>query len=446
MSQYKPVIKELANSKGLQLLVISILAMFYSIIFGNYRMVIIFQMVLIVAFYIIHRKLPPSTKLDREKFFTTISIFITVVIGMYGSGHETLAGEILLSIAYYGILSLSLNISTGHVGVVNFGVIAQVAVGGIIFGLATLNFGVDIFLAVIYGMIGAAVFSALLASTTLRLREDYFAIVSVTLGEIIKQIMKTEPTVHAPKDPKTGKYSAFPGIIKPPTPFGDSYANFVDGTFMAHVPYRVFLGIFCCFLLALVFLCTQLLSYSPYGRVLRAIREEELSTSTYGKDLFNYRVGVFAISGAIAGLGGAILAWQLSGIYPEQLTPIDTFFAWTIIIIGGRGNNKGTIAGTIIFVMTQRMSLFLNDADIFNRYGVNDALQKIAPHAPPISMGYIQLIFVGLLIVFFLRFYPQGLIAEEPFRPLIKGYELPPPGSQADSVEVSSKPTKEVPS
>lgn len=368
---------------------------------------------------------------NRMKFRYTIvnlgSILLTFII----VGYSPLAAEIILFVVFYLTLAISLNMSTGLIGVLNFGVVAQLTVGAIVFALSTVNFGMAVLPAILLAMFAAAGFSALIAITTLRLRDDYFAIVSITIGEIFRQFLRTEPTLRGPLR-EDGNLPTTEGILNIPQPFFEMYSQMSDGTFLEGISYRFFLGAIGILMVIVLFILADLILKSPYGRVMKSIREDDLVTSTYGKDLLRYKVEVLALSGAIAGLGGVFYAWIFTVLFPDYFQPLYTFFVWVVLIVGGRGNNHGMVVGAIAFVLLRRMSLFFNDLDIFYVKWLNSIVKLINPTAPDVSMTYLQLSIVGIVLILFIRFYPSGLVPEEPFRPKIRGVELPPPGSQSE--------------
>jgi ABC-type branched-subunit amino acid transport system permease subunit len=405
---------------------------------------------IIIIFLLLQTGLDYDEKyINSQKFKGVLINFIGMMITFYAVGYNTLASEVMIYVAFYAIAGLSLNMSTGLVGVLNFGVIAQIAVGSVTYAVLTVNHDVPIILATLAAMLVSAIFSGLIALTTLRLRDDYFAIVSITLGEIFRQILKTEVTLRGPLI--SGDFPTTPGIFNIPIPLKGPYQTLMKNIsgfefagyqilpddLLETYTDRFLLGILGLVLLGLSYWFITRLIYSPYGRLLKSIREDELVTSTYGKDIFRYKVEVMTISGALAGLAGAYTAWIFPGIFPENFLPTVTFFIWTVFIIGGRGSNKGIIVGAIAFTLLERMSLFFNNQEgtTVNVWinSLNDLIHSLNENAPEeIAMAYLQLSIIGLVLVLFIRFAPRGLIPEEAYRPSIRGIRLPEPGSQSE--------------
>lgn len=419
----------------------SIFMAILSLLFTNFDFITSFLFVLefliLVWFFIQHKSNFDETYINDMRFRTILVFFLSIETVLVARGLDTLAKEILLFVCFYSIITISLNMCTGMVGVVNFGVVAQVAVGSVTFGVLTVNYNFSLFIAAIFAMLASAIFSGLIGITTLKLRDDYFAIVSVTIGEIFRQILKTEPMTRGPFV-REGVPPSTPGILNIPQPFKESFDNFMANSFLKDsflddLGYRFFLGLIGIVLVLVIYLLSNKILYSPYGRILKSIREDEDVASTYGKYVFRYKVEILTISGAIAGLGGVYMTWIFLSIFPENFVPIMTFFAWTVLIVGGTGNNKGVIVGAITFIMLERMSLRFNDQGSILVSSLNAIVGALNPNAPrTVSVAYFQLLIIGIVLILFLRYAPRGIIPEERYRPTIRGVKLPPPGSQSE--------------
>ena len=136
---------------------------------------------------------------------------------------------------------------------------------------------------------------------------------------------------------------------------------------------------------------------SPWGRVLKAIREDEEVARALGKNVFWYKLQSLMLGGAITGLSGALYVWQLTAVYPDQFKPIATFNGWTIVVLGGTGNNIGTLLGATIFWTYQTVSRFFLD-DLFP---FTDA-----------QLGALRIMLIGLLLIVLMMVRPQGLLGK----------------------------------
>jgi branched-chain amino acid transport system permease protein len=138
---------------------------------------------------------------------------------------------------------------------------------------------------------------------------------------------------------------------------------------------------------------------SPLGRVLKSIRDDELASKSIGKFTYRYKLLALTIGSGIAGLAGALYAFYFLYLNPDTFIPLITFLIWVMVIIGGMANNAGVILGTAIVILINRLTQIAKDY-------IN----------LPLEPNYFQAMLVGLLIILFLMFRPQGLVPEKPVR------------------------------
>ncbi len=307
----------------------------------------------------------------------------------------TYAENILIYIGIYGIVALSLNLEYGYTGLGNFGKVAFFMLGAYVYAIAA-QAGLNFALCFVLAAIVAGLFGFLVSLPALRLREDYLAIVTLTFGEIMRMILKGEEWIA----------NGVRGIsISPALPF--YHAGYQAGL-LANIA-LVF------FFLGLCYVLTQLLTNSPYGRIIRAIREDQLATDAYGKHVTRYKAQVFMVGSALAGLGGALFAQFIGYIVPDSFLPTVTFTIWIMVILGGPGNNWGAILGAAVVMVLQ------NGANILKDY----------VHLP-IDPNNLQNILFGVLITLVLFYRPSGLLKESPVRlPVGKAARAPVPVARA---------------
>ena len=147
----------------------------------------------------------------------------------------------------------------------------------------------------------------------------------------------------------------------------------------------------------LAFLTVEKLSRSPYGRVLRAIRDNEVAADAYGKNIVKVRMQVLVIGSALAGLAGALYAFYMGTVHPDDYSPLKTFVVWIMVIMGGRGNNTGAAVGALIYLLVNRTISFI----------------KHWLYAP-FDVNYLSYLIFGAIIILILIYKPQGLIPEKP--------------------------------
>jgi neutral amino acid transport system permease protein len=174
---------------------------------------------------------------------------------------------------------------------------------------------------------------------------------------------------------------------------------FVNGIIaLSNYTYKAGLMVFLLLILALIYTALDFLEQSPWGRILKAIREDEEIPRALGKNVFWYKLQAFMLGGAIAGLAGAFLAWQLSTIYPTNFEPLLTFNAWIIVILGGSGSNAGTLLGAIIFWAYDSLTRFvLPQLHIFN-----DS-----------QLGAFRIMVIGLILMILMLWRPQGILGKK---------------------------------
>ena len=287
--------------------------------------------------------------------------------------------DLIVFIGIFGIVALSLNLEFGFAGLANFGKVAFFLIGAYTYAVLS-QIGTPFYLCLIVGALISAVFGLLISLPALRLRADYLAIVVLTFGEILRLIVKAERWIAG------GMWgiSVSPAITIAGTP--------------PRIDVLVNIGLvyFCLFL---CFLTAQLLTNSPYGRVMRAIREDEVAAETLGKDRAKYKAQVFMLGSAMAGIAGGLYAQYLQFIDPYMFMPMITFTVWIMVLLGGPANNWGALLGAGL------VQLFDRGANIAKDYFIL-----------PVDPSNLQYILFGALIIFVLLYRPQGLLKESPVK------------------------------
>lgn len=303
---------------------------------------------------------------------------------------------ILTTAAIYAIAGVGLNMQYGEGGLLNFGFVAFMAIGGYTTVLllphqqgstsTELTSGLPLYLAVVLGMLAAAAVGALFAIPALRLRADYLAIVMIALAEILRISLRSVPEVTG------GVYgvSSFTSSLQNLRP------GFLDevGSAMRVQPSQLWIALVAWSCLLLVTVATALLMRTPWGYLLRAVRDDEYAVRSLGKRSTLVKLQVLMVGGAIGGLSGSLLSFQLSHVTPDIFQPQVTFFIFAIVILGGTSNPWGPLVGSIIFwvVLTQSGTL---------------AAQYLGSGTVAAALRYIL---VGILIVALINFRPHGIL------------------------------------
>lgn len=283
---------------------------------------------------------------------------------------------VVLIAAIYAIFALGLNLEWGFTGVINFGHVAFLAIGAYTTALLSLS-GVPLLPSVIAGMALAGLCGGLLGIPTLKLREDYLAIVTLGFAEIIRFFLLNEEWL-------TRGPMGLHGYSRP-------FEELIPGD------YNFFLLLFVIVVLVLCYLIFEKLIKSPWGRVLKSIREDEDVPTSLGKNVFSYKIQSLVLGSAIAGLAGSLLAFYLQYINPRNFMPIETFYAWIAVVLGGSGNNKGTLLGAVI---------------LWSFFSATRFAQGYVPLSPT-QVGALRIMFIGLLLIILMMFKPEGLLGKK---------------------------------
>jgi branched-chain amino acid transport system permease protein len=278
----------------------------------------------------------------------------------------------------YALMALGLNVIWGMAGMINLGLVGFFAVGGYVSALLTLKLGVPIPLAVAAAAAMAAAAGVVVAVTTGKLRGDYLAIVTLGFSEVVRLVASNEIWLTNGTD----------GISRIPGPW--------RGKVTPEEFNLIFLAIVVIVVLVTVFLL-QRVRHSPFGRVLRAIRDDDQVTAVAGKWVIFFKVEAFVIGAAVIGLAGALYGHYTSYISPDNYVPLITIYIVLALSAGGTGNNWGAVVGSILVVFFLESTRFIKD---------------LLPFLKPVQVAAVRefLIASGLILV--LHFRPQGLIPE----------------------------------
>lgn len=283
-------------------------------------------------------------------------------------------------ILIYAILALSLNLQQGYTGLPNFGLIGFYGIGAYATASIIVQ-GINPIIGIILGMLIATVFGIAITLPAIRIREIYFAIITIAAAEIIRIIFRNEKAIG-------GEYPQL-GIFNIPLLFGLDYEMHKIISFLL-----LLLVVVC------IYLILQFIIYSmPFGRVLKAIREDEDAVKALGKDPVRYKLIAFTIGAIIASFAGSMWVLTQRGITPDGIMPLWTFMIWIMVLLGGMGNNKGVIMGAILIT------------------GIQQIMQELKFYIPTEVLDSNQIIsltwtIIGILIVLVIIFLPRGVLKE----------------------------------
>ncbi|MBX9258610.1 branched-chain amino acid ABC transporter permease [Desmonostoc muscorum CCALA 125] len=361
-----------------------------------------------------------------------------------------------ISTASFALFALGLNLQWGFTGLINFGHIAFMTLGAYTTVLLSLK-GVPLLISALAGAMVAAFLGLIIGFATLRLREDYLAIVTIGTGELIRLVVNNQELPVG----NSWVSGAF-GVQSYPIPFSTQPSLFFRlvmiglltllavvtlftlwrwirtaqrfraadssqrlsskqelasrlgvGIVLAVLAVAIYISgviglynynpkaglmLVLLLVLALVFWRLEILVRSPWGRILKAIREDEEIPKALGKNVFWYKLQSLMLGGAIAGIAGAFFAWQLGAIYPDNFQPQLTFDTWIMVILGGSGNNIGTILGAVIF--------FAYDAI------TREVLPRIVP-LDEARLGAFRIMVIGFILMVLMIWRPQGILGKK---------------------------------
>lgn len=285
----------------------------------------------------------------------------------------------IVSIAcIYAILTLGLNLQWGFTGVVNYGLYGVFAVGAYTSGLLTVN-GIPFPIAFICSFIISGIYVLLAAIPTLRLKyEDQFAMASIGIAEIVNMFLNNERWL-------TGGSGGLSGI--PPIFVGSSR--------------DICYGLFLLFLVALFYLFLRRLTESPFGRVLRATREDEVATMILGKHTFRLKIYSVFIGSVIVGAAGSLYAHYITFISPSMFGIHVMFFVFIALILGGIGRNEGSLIGAFLLMSFSEGTRFARDYIPF----IETVLGG--------KWAYFRQIIFGMFFLILIMYKPKGLLKEK---------------------------------
>ncbi|MBD2774962.1 branched-chain amino acid ABC transporter permease [Iningainema tapete] len=361
-----------------------------------------------------------------------------------------------ISTSIFGLFSLGLNLQWGFTGLINFGHVAFMTLGAYTTVLLSLK-GFPLLISSLAGAVLAALLGLVIGFSTLRLREDYLGIVTIGVGELIRLVVNNQelpvgdswtpgafgvqsyriPISEPPGLPirfvMIGLFTLLTGIIiwqlwhwiqraKPSRVIDTNKKVGNQQEYVSRLVVGIFLGLLAATIyisgvialydynpkaglmflssiaFAFVFWRLEILVRSPWGRVLKAIREDEQVPKALGKNVFWYKLQALMLGGAIAGISGTFFAWQLSAIYPDNFQPQLTFDAWIMVILGGSGSNIGTILGAVIYFTYDALT--------------REFLPKLFP-LDEARLGAFRIMVIGLILMILMIWRPQGILGKK---------------------------------
>ena len=339
-----------------------------------------------------------------NKYFTAFFLLVLSFFYIFfsnDSGGGRVFVNLLTFAGIYGLAAIGINVHFGWTGLLNFGHAAFMGIGAYTTVLliphslgregVVISTGLPLPLAIILGLIASALLGLLLGLPTLRLRGDYLAIVTIAAAEIFRLLVRDF------EDLTGGVY----GIIQ----FSDSLQNsrpdfitqFSENYNISSA--QLWVGLLTWFSIVFVLIILARLKKSPWGRALRAVREDEDAVRALGKNAVLLKLQSFMLGAAIGGLSGIFLVFNYGTVQASTFVPVLTFYVWAALILGGVGSLGGPALGAVIFwaiiAGTDTISRFLFESP--------DGQQ----------LAGVRFVIVGLLIMFCMIFKPSGILGDK---------------------------------
>ncbi|MEX2289850.1 MAG: branched-chain amino acid ABC transporter permease [Mycobacteriales bacterium] len=301
---------------------------------------------------------------------------------------------------YLALAALGLNIHFGYTGLLNFGQVGFLTVGAYGLGVGVTYLGLSFGLSILLGLALAVLLALLLGIPTLRLRADYLAIVTIASSEVLRLTARSASL----RDVTGGSsgLSGFSAGFYSLNPLGSGRYGFGPFVYSSN---RAFLLLVGWSLVILGSLLVFLLMRSPWGRVLKAIREDEDAVRSLGKNVVGYKMQSLILGGVFGATGGFVFALANSSVQPDNYSTLLTFFAFTAMILGGAGRILGPVVGAILF---SSFFVFLENFLVQALRGgyISESIMNAN------QVGVIKSIGVGVLLMALMIFRPQGIFGD----------------------------------
>jgi ABC-type branched-subunit amino acid transport system permease subunit len=285
----------------------------------------------------------------------------------------------------YGIAALGLQLNAGFTGLLNFGQAGFMAIGAYAMALLVVDFGWPLALAIPAAIIASIAAGLLVGAPSLRLRSDYFAIATIAFAEIVRYIFQN---------------AEFAGGNQGMLGYDQAWRDFAGwlterlttwGIDNSQLP--LLLAIWTVFIAALIAL--KALEATPWGRVIKGVREDEDAVAALGKNVLAYKLQSLAIAAALGAVAGMFLALNVTYLYPGEFDPTVTFFGYSVLILGGFASYWGIVIGTLLFWSVMEGLRFLNLPFSTNQ------------------LGSLRFVLVGFILVLLIMLRPQGLLGRK---------------------------------
>ena len=280
--------------------------------------------------------------------------------------------HILILISIYGILGLSLNLIVGYAGLLSITQAAFYGIGAYATAILLTTTGMNFFLSIIIGMIVTGIISLIIGYVLSKFKDDYYALGSFSFNVIIYSIfLNWQSLTRGPL--------GIPGITRPSL-FGFSFSDNLSFLILSII------------LVLIVYEACVYITKSSFGRVLKAIREDEQAIKVFGYNTLWYKLAIFIIGAMMASIAGGLFASYITFIDPSSFTLNESIFILAIIILGGLANNRGALLGAIILILLPEILRFVG--------------------FPSAIAAQMRQVTYGLILILLMLYRPQGMVGE----------------------------------
>jgi branched-chain amino acid transport system permease protein len=316
---------------------------------------------------------------------------------------QTAVSFIGINAVYFAIAAIGLNVQFGYAGLLNFGQAGFMACGAYGLGMTAHYFGISLWWGILIGLAFTILLGLLMGLPTLRLRADYLAIVTIAAAEIIRLVVRSQRFTHFFGG--SNGINNFSGEFRQiGTDLGISQGTTYGFWWFKFTGRQLWPLIVGWALVGVIGVTVYFLMRSPWGRVLKAIREDEDAVRSLGKNVYSYKMQALLLGGVIGMISGMVLALDRGSVQPDNFSRDLTFYILTALVLGGVARVSGSIVGAMIF---------------WGGFSFVDNVLRQATKSGPIDLwfqtiqstqvGNVNFMLVGLLLILLLVYRPQGI-------------------------------------
>jgi branched-chain amino acid transport system permease protein len=332
---------------------------------------------------------------------------LPLAIDLSSVSSQTFVVGVVVVAGIYALVALGLQLNVGYTGISNFGAAGFMAIGAYTMGILVVKAGISFWLAFPLAIVATILFGLLIGLPSLRLRADYFAIATLAMAEVVRLFAQNARGLTGGNQGLFCDLNGGHGCYTDAwNKVADSINNFLgnlgwsgtsagSGAASWDGPNSLFpLLIVVWVAVVLVALGLIYITRSPWGRVLRAIREDEDAARALGKNALSYKLQSLAIAGAIGAVAGMFYAIELTTIHPLDFQPLFTFFAFGVLILGGLTSYWGVPVGAIILMVIIEGTRYVD-------LGLSEP-----------RVAALRFALIGLILILLMAFRPQGLFGK----------------------------------